>query len=1086
MIRLRLPLAQQLTKKLAISSLILLGAFSHNALAQKASEINDWENPDVIQINKMPARATAYSFNSEALALKGDREQANLLSLNGQWKFHFEADSANRPLDFYQSDFNSQGWDNITVPSNWELEGYGQPIYVNNPYPFPVNLPKIDRENAVGSYLKSFELPENWSDKQVVLHFGGVASAFYLWVNGEKVGYSQDSALPAEFDITDYVKKGKNDIAVQVFRWSDGSYLEDQDHWRLGGIQREVLLLAQPKVAINDFAVRTVLTDNYSKAKLQINPELTNLNKQNIKDWSLSAQLYDADNKPVLGNELDIKATKLSPVVYPQRDTFKFEVLEAQIDNPKLWTSETPYLYTLTLSLKNKQDKLVEARSVKVGFRDVKINDKGQLLINGQSIKLIGVNRHDHHVTKGKALNRADIRRDFELLKTFNFNSIRTAHYPNDPYVYQLADQYGIYVMDEANIESHGVGGKLANLPQWTNSIVQRVANMVMRDKNHPSIISWSFGNESGTGPGFAAASGWVKDFDPTRFIHYEGAQGDPNHPQYSPLVDLWNSAKGTRHTPLANPTDPAFVDVISRMYPNLEDLKGLADSPYIDRPILMCEYAHAMGNSVGHLAEYWDMVWAHDNLIGGYIWDWIDQGLEKQDAQGNTFLAYGGDFGDKPNDSNFCINGIIDSYRNPKPPIEEAKYVFQPIKVTAVDLAQGKVNIKNRNFFVNLNKYDIRWSLSEDGKLIEQGELAQVDIAPQADKTVNVNFTKPSLKAGAKYWLRLSLHTRNDELWAKAGFELAKAQFELPFYQAKSQSKADYPSVQLEKSSTKVTVKNDNFSASFDPKTGYLTQYTSRASGKNQVLVESALTPNFWRPETDNDRLGWQTAKTLAYWKDAPQKLSLVNFEVNQTSEQQVKIVAQLQDKGKVDLTLNYLISGNGDVKVDFDFTADESLPSILRIGMTTNVSKKLINMSFLGKGPFENYIDRNQGAEMGVYSGLVEQFVHNYVRPQENGNHTDIDWLDLMDARGHGLVINGEQPLSMSVWPWSAQNLENSTHTNELVKQGAYTVNIDLIQAGVGGTDSWSAKAAPIDKYKIFPGHYQYSFTLSPVKFD
>ncbi len=566
---------------LGVASVILAVSTPNIVFAKKS---NDWENPNVIHINKMPARVTSYSYDDSKQALKRDRNNASIKILNGQWKFNFVDKSEKRPLSFFEKDFNSSSWSTISVPSNWELQGYGTPIYTNADYPMfkdgkyaaeDIKVPYITRENPVGSYLKDFTVPTSWRDQQIILHFGGVTSAFYLWINGEKVGYSQGSRLPSEFDITDYVQNGKNSLALQVFRWSDGSYLEDQDHWRLSGIHREVMLMAQPKVAINDFHVKTSFNSDYSEAKLAIKPELSNIDDIKLKGWHVQGQLFDANGNAVLANQMKTTAEKITRIILPQRDQFKFGLLNATIKNPKLWTSETPNLYTLVLTLTNKAGEVVETRSNRIGFRDVKINDQGQLLLNGQSIKIIGVNRHDHHSTKGKALSREDLLADVLLMKRFNINAVRTSHYPNDPYFYDLCDEYGLYVMDEANVETHGVGGLFANLPEWNNAIVNRVVRMVERDKNHPSIISWSLGNESGTGPNFGAAAGWIKDFDPSRFIHYEGAQGDPTHPEYVGLSKKYPTKedKKNRYTNGANPTDPPFVDVISRMYPTIKGI---------------------------------------------------------------------------------------------------------------------------------------------------------------------------------------------------------------------------------------------------------------------------------------------------------------------------------------------------------------------------------------------------------------------------------------------------------------------------------------------------------------------------------
>lgn len=1064
--------------------LLTLTSLLTGITSTSAISANDWENPEVIQINRMPARSTSYSFDTVEQALKRDRSQSSIVSLNGQWKFHFVDKSEDRPLDFYKNNFNSKNWKTISVPSNWELEGYGMPIYTNSTYPMFENVndivpPLITRDNPVGSYLKEFTLPKGWDNQQIILHFAGVTSAYYLWVNGEKVGYAQGSRLPSEFDITSYVKKGKNKIALQVFRWSDGSYLEDQDHWRISGIHREVLLMAQPKVAINDFFVKTKLNSDYTSAVLDINPKLSNIDRVKLKGWKVEAQLFDANNQVVNNSSMSVDASIPARIKFPQRDTFKFGLLSTIVDKPKLWSSETPYLYNLVLSLKDQTGKLVETRSTRVGFREVKFSAENELLINGQSVEIIGVNRHDHDALKGKALTRQDILDDVLLLKQFNFNSVRTSHYPNDAYFYELADEYGLYVMDEANIESHGVGGLLANLPEWNHAMTNRIVRMVERDKNYPSIISWSMGNESGTGPNFAAAAGWMKDYDPNRFIHYEGAQGDPTHPDYVGLTGRHYSPeiKSQLFTPMANPTDPKFVDVISRMYPNLEDLLGLSDSPHVNRPILMCEYAHAMGNSLGNLAEYWDIVRDRKDIIGGYIWDWIDQGIETKNDKGETYLAYGGDFGDTPNDSNFCLNGIVDSYRQPKPQLWEAKYVFQPAKFVATDLASGDITIQNRHDFLNLGDYALKWSVAEDGHVISQGKITKLDIAPDQIKAVSLPYKKPKLKAGANYTLKVSLHTVKDELWARAGHEVAKQQFKLPYSKTESSAEAKITGkVSIEELADSYKITGKHFVINFDKQTGYLNQYALNG----QSVITQPLKANFYRPQTDNDRLGWKTDTNMAIWKAASESMQLNTFDIDTTGKH-VSVRTTHTRADKISVHTQYTILANGKVKVSMQLDADESLPSLLRVGMTTGVDATFDNMAFYGRGPFENYIDRNQGADLGLYTGTVNDFAYQYVRPQESGNRTDVDWLSLTNAQGQNIKIDGVQDLSMSVWPWTAENLDNSTHTYDLIKNNYNTVNIDLIQAGVGGNDTWSPKAAPIKKYQVPAGKYQYSFSIS-----
>lgn len=1049
----------------------------------------DWENPEIIQTNKLPARATSYSYMNSADALKRDRKLARIKSLNGDWQFKFSSDDDLRPLDFYQKNYNSKDWNTISVPSNWEMLGYGQRHYTNTTYPFvekkeDLNPPYITKDNPVGSYLKTFEVPDNWDNKQIILHFGGVSSAFYVWVNNQLVGYSQGSRLPSEFDISDFVGKGSNQLAVQVFRWSDGSYLEDQDHWRLSGIYRDVMLMAQPKVAINDFHIRTKLAKNYQSAELKVRVDLANVSRKKLEGWTVKGQLFDHQGQAVGQKLMVAQATDIETMFTPPRGLYAFEHMSMQVDQPKLWNAEQPNLYTLVLSLHDNQGTLLEARSNRVGFRDVKINDKAQLKINGTSIKIMGVNRHDHNPITGKSVSRQDMLDDVLLMKRFNINSVRTSHYPNDPYFYELCDEYGIYVMDEANIETHHVGGYFSGLPQWQNSFAQRIMRMVERDKNHPSIISWSFGNESGTGANFAAMGGWIKDYDPTRFVHYEGAQGDPTHPDYHAIKSWYASAEdiAPRFTPLANPTDAPFVDVISRMYPALDDLIGLAESPYIQRPVLMCEYAHAMGNSLGNLKEYWDIIRSRNNIIGGYIWDFKDQGIEQTTADGEKYLAYGGDFGETPNDNNFCLNGIVDAYGQPKPQTWEAKYVFQPAVFTAKNLKTGTIEIKNRFFFENLANYNIHWSLSEDGEEIQQGQLNPVDLLPQKNKKIVIPYTKPELKPGAKYWLRVSLHTAKTENWAEAGHELAKEQFLLP-YNLPVKARSSQNKVELLERSETVVINNDSFTAEFSQQSGFLVNY----SVNGQTLIKTDLKPNFWRPETDNDRTGWKTKESLAFWANASQSLKLLSFESKRLNANKVQISTEhgIEQEGVQLLSIShqYLLDGDGHIQVNMTLNADESLPPMLRVGMTTSVNSHLENMAVYGNGPHENYIDRNQSAEVNVYKGHIKDFVYNYARPQENGNRTSVEWLKLTNNNGRGLKIDGKELLGISVWPWTADNIEQALHTYDLKEHDSLTVNIDLIQTGIGGNDSWSMNAAPIEKYQIKAGKYQFSFSMSPL---
>lgn len=1033
---------------------------------------NDWENEQVIGINKLPARATSYSFKSTNEALTGDRDMARVLSLDGKWKFHFTPDSKDRPIDFYKDEKLFQEWDDIQVPSCWQMLGYGTPIYTNITYPFPADPPFIERTNPVGSYLKKFTLPKGWENNQLILHFGSIASAGYVWVNGQFVGYSQDSRLPAEFDVTKLVHPGENTIAVQVFRWSDGSYVEDQDHWRMSGLEREVLLLAQPKVSINDFFVRTKFDETLDNALLQVRPKISVQGKVDTKGWTLDAQLYRPDNQPEFSSPISISVNKIRFERYPQRDNVPFGLIQKEVKEPQKWSAEKPVLYTLVLTLKDENGKVAEARSCKVGFRQIKIKD-GVFMVNGKAIKIHGVNRHDHSPTGGKTVSHQEMLEDVLMMKKFNINAVRTSHYPNDPYFYDLCDQYGLYVLDEADIETHGLGGFLTNQPEWHNVFSERVIRMVERDKNHPSIIIWSLGNESGTGPNHAAAAGWIKSYDPTRPIHYEGAQGDPESPAYN----AWNTNVYRQVHDYSNPTDRPFVDMLSRMYPTIQELENMSESPYIKRPIVMCEYDHAMGNSMGNLQEYWDVIRAHKNLMGGFIWDWVDQGIAKTDPDGTKWYAYGGDFGDTPNDGNFCINGIINPDRTPKPELYECKYVFQPISWTVNDLNQGKLFMKNRSNFTSLDDYEIQWSVSKYGRVIEHGTLGQIDLPPGETKVIKVPFTKPTGKG--EYWLRMSAHLKNDAGWEKAGFEVAKDQFRLPNSVFPTLTKSDSKGVvEVWKDDANVlTLGNKNFKVEFDKNSGYLTSY--KVNGNE--LINSSLKPNFWRPSTDNDDRGWHVDQNLSDWQGIASSLKVSKFTKDENGSG--FIVHSILKNDSLSLDLTYTVTPDARVHVGYQVTIPKSLSEPLRIGMTTTSPNSFSNMAFYGKGKQENYTDRSKGAEVNVYSGKVSDFTFDYIRPQENGNHIGVRWLSLANSAKKGLLIVGDQPLSTSVWPYSAEVLDKAEHMNDLKTAANNTLNIDLVQTGVGGRDSWSMHARPIDKYRLLKKEYQYGFTLMPL---
>lgn len=1049
---------------------------------------NDWENEFMFERNKMAARVESYSYKSEEQALQGDRDSARIKSLNGVWKFNFVDRAEERPTDFMDVDFNNASWNDIEVPSNWELKGYGQPIYTNIVYPFtpgvldttkrydwkgpkPPMPPKIYRDNPVGSYCRDFEIPVEWDDMSVVVHFGGVSSAFYLWINGEAVGYSQGSRLAAEFDITKYLKPGKNRIALQVYRWSDGSYLEDQDMWRLSGIHRDLFLMAQPKVSLTDFYVKAELDANMKDAKLKIRPKVWVKDcGEDLEGWSVSAQLYDADKIAVLDNPLSAPIKAIFEERWAPRDIPKFAFMESLIKTPRKWSAEDPYLYKLILTVTDPSGRVVEARTQDVGFRKVEFSKDNALLINGEAVEIMGVNRHDHSPINGKALTRDEIKKDVELMKQFNFNAVRTSHYPNDPYFLELCNRYGIYVMSEANIECHHLGSYIPYTPSWAGAMLSRISRMVERDKNEPSIISWSLGNESGTGPIFAAAAGWVKDYDPSRFIHYEGAQGDPTDPLYVEGAGY----KMTSWPLFANPDDPDFVDVLSRMYPDLSQLVNMSESAHIDRPIIMCEYLHAMGNSIGGLTDFWKEIRERPNLIGGFIWDMVDQGLEQTYKDGSKFYAYGGDFGDLPNDENFCMNGVFASDRTPNPHAWECKYVFQSVAFESEIVESGKIKVTNRFSFTNLNRYEIRWSLLESGREIKSGVLPRLDIAAGDTRSVVVPFDFRKLDDRSEYWLSLTVHEIEDRLWCNRGFEIAKEQL---LVKEKREDK-EYLSksgdtIKEESSSESIELSNDLFSLSISKTTGAISSYC--IDGKE--ILKSDMKPNFWRPSIDNDVRGADAkefSKSMNFWKSATNGITVDSLRVINRDDQSVVIRAYQDSGSEFKLQTTYTIFCDGAILVSLDLDTDMLLPNLLRFGMTMGISEEYINTTYYGNGPHETYSDRKSSGEIRVFSIKTDDLFYNYAMPQENGNHTDTRWVKFKsESKIPSMKIVGDPNFNFSVWPYSADNIQSARHPYDLKREGYYRVNIDLKQAGLGGTLSHTLPAYRMDGEKY---HFQF----------
>ena len=1014
----------------------------------QAEETPDWENPKIFGINKELAHNTLMVYPDIPSALKNSRSSSPFfLSLNGPWKFHWVNKPADRPKEFYKPDFRVEHWENIPVPSNWQMEGYGIPIYLNSPYPFKKNPPYIQHEyNPVGSYRTDFEVPETWDTRQVFLHFDGVESAFYLWINGQKVGYSQGSRTPAEFNVTQYLKPGKNILAAEVYRWSDGSYLECQDFWRLSGIFRDVYVYSAPSVHIRDFEILTDLDENYTNANLKVITKITNYSRspQNVR-----IELSIRDNKDLpIGRDPFIKDTIEN---FPAGEGKKITI-ETNVQNPAKWSAESPTLYTLLLVLKDTNGNILEVESCRFGFREVEMKN-GQLLVNGKPVLLKGVNRHEHDPKTGHYVSKESMIQDIKLMKQFNLNAVRTSHYPDTPLWYDLCDEYGIYLIDEANIESHGMGYRpdttLGNNPEWKDAHLDRIIRMVERDKNHPSVIIWSMGNEAGDGVNFEACSVWIHERDSQRPVHYERAQRR------------------------------AHVDIVSPMYMRIEGLVKYASQPQ-DRPLILCEYAHAMGNSVGNLQDYWDVIEREPQLQGGFIWDWVDQALARTTSDGRTFFAYGGDFGDNFNDGNFLCNGLVQPDRRPNPHFYEVKKVYSYVRVEPIDLSVGKVLIRNKYDFVSLDFLDISWEMTEDGEVIQKDALPKMNLSPKQSQEIRIPFKKPRLKPGAEYLIKVMFKLSEEKLWAKQGYLLAWDQFKLPFKTppAPKLDVRDMPRLTVKESTAACTVTGDSFQLTIDKDNGSIESF--KFQGKE--LVSRPLAPNFWRAPIDNDN-GNRMPERQSVWRTAGPGRVVNNIDVQQPHPHEVRIqVNCLLPAGKSDLSIVYTIFGSGDIVVESSFKPGMELPNLPRFGMQMGIPGEFNTITWYGRGPHESYWDRKTGAAVGLYSGFVEEQIHPYIRPQEVGNKTDVRWVTLTNEDGAGLRVSGLPLLSISAWPFSMSDLERAEHTFELNRRNFVTLNIDFKQMGVGGDNSWGARPHP--EYTLPAKPYTYSFRITPLK--
>ena len=975
-------------KRLYLCTMMLVAFISASA-----QTTHDWENPSVLSINKLPYHAT--------LQLPSKwKECKEIVSLDGQWQFHWSRNPEERPADFYREDYDVSNWNKITVPGNWQTQGYGTPIYTNIEYPFVRNRPSVTTEppsdwtayenrNPVGSYVTFIDVSEEMLKQNLILHFGGVHSAFYVWINGQKVGYSQNSMTPAEFDVTKYIRAGKNRLAVEVYRWSDGSYLEDQDMWRLSGIYRPVQLWVRPLVHISDYHVTAEPNADYSQAEIKAVVSICNTSKK------------AATVRPVM--TIEGIAADMGKLQINACDTADY-TFHYTLENPRLWSAEKPNLYPFSIELKDTKGNTIEHFDYHFGVKKVEVI--GEVFkINGKNVKLRGVNRHDHHPKTGRYVDDATYEEDIRLMKQANINFLRTSHYPDREYLYELCDRWGIYVMDEANHETHGYGyanHEMGEDRAWQQAHVDRAESLVKRDFNHPSIILWSLGNEGGVGPNIEAMYNKVKALDSTRPPFYDSDR------RYS---CIWDD---------------------SYLYP--DDLKKNAQE-VTDKPFMMREYAHAMGNSCGNLQEYWDVIYADSSIVGAAIWDWVDQGLLK-----DGYYAYGGDFGDKPNLDAFCINGLITPDRKPHPHYYEVQYVYQPLKFEWHD---DTYSVINRDYFTNPDEYDISCS---------------------------------DAVYGTETLRNIEARLREDKPWASKGFAVARQQFVLQQW--------EFPTA-LEGKPAKIQKTPQGLKAYF--KRGVVTIDGTGALSSwivnGQEMLKAPLEPYFWKPENDNQHAA-HFAERVAAWQDAAQKRKIKSLRT-EAGGTCVKVIAEMQLPVGANLTLTYSINDDGKIMVDMDYKPKaNNIPLIPKFGMRMRVPADFNAITYYGRGPWENYPDRKQSAFIGYYKMPLSEFETEYIHPQDNGNRCDVRFFKIANNQ-RTINIQGCQPLCIRAWDYGEEDLEGVRHPNEISRGRFVNLNIDGNIHGVGGADTWGKRTLP--QYTIDgnqPHHYSFIMSIDNVK--
>lgn len=1078
-----------------------------------------WKDIQVTSVNREAPRSAFMSYATKEQAATGKYEASPYYQLlNGTWKFYYTDSHKQLPDGITDANANTSTWKDIQVPGNWEVQGFGTAMYTNHSYefyPYKPQPPILPDAVPVGVYSRKITIPEDWNGKDIYLEIAGAKSGCYVYINGQEVGYNEDSKNPADYLINKYLQSGENTLTLKIYRWSTGSYLECQDFWRISGIERDVFLYAQPKASINDFRIVSTLDDTYKNGIFRLSIDLKN-HQASATNLSVTYELVDALGKTVATEE------KSTEVKNGQISTLSFN---KQLNDVKTWTSEHPNLYKVFMTVKE-NGSVNEVVPYNVGFRRIEIkpieekaaNGKNYnvLFINGQPLKLKGVNIHEHNPKTGHYVTEDLMRKDLELMKRANINTVRLCHYPQDRRFYELCDEYGLYVYDEANIESHGMyynlnkGGTLGNNPEWLKPHIYRTENMFERNKNYPSVTFWSLGNEAGNGYNFYQTYLWVKNADKDimqRPVNYERAQWE------------WNS------------------DMYVPQYPSAAWLEKIGKEGS-DRPIVPSEYAHAMGNSTGSLWDQWKAIYKYPNLQGGYIWDWVDQGIETHDAEGRMFYAYGGDFGkDMPSDGNFCCNGLVNPDRTPHPAYSEVKYAHQNIAFEAVDLNTGKFKVVNRFYFTNLKDYMITYQVKENNKVIRGGKLS-VDVAPQASKEISVNVAGLKGKVGTDYFVEFCVTTTRPEPLIPTGYDIAKEQFWLPIAPPAPRAfKTAGPTLTCQTEGNLLKVSSSKVNFAFDKATGLVTSY--KINGTEYFQDGFGIQPNFWRAPTDND-YGSQEPKRLQIWKESSKNFKVVDASVKMDGKDAVITANYLLAAGNLYIA-TYRIHPSGVVKTNYTFTstdmeADKTEVSeatltatftpgndairkqssklvVPRIGVRFRLPADMNEVTYFGRGPEENYIDRNAGVTVDLYKTTADKMYFPYVRPQENGHHTDTRWLTLSRKGGKGITIYGDRLFGFNAlrnsiedfdgeeatqhdYQWNNRNAEElkhdvetarnikprHTHINDITPRNFVEVCVDMRQMGVGGYDSWGA--IPDPQYLI-PANQKYTwgFTIVPM---